>query len=255
GSSKAVAAGTRRIRISAACILAVALAVAGFPALAAHAGCPEGVVESLRTSAAFGEAGAPDRPGELAAATCKAWPYDRGRLLAAAAYSTDGRPAGDRNLQVRVAVLDARDHRLLAGHAWTEREDAGFALPADGLALDTARYDLAPGVRAFGVIVGNGARGPSCPDYRYDRELRLFVVDDGRLRPVLRQHLDAWMRVQGEPCSPSMAQVVTDDADITLAMGDQVHAGYRDIGLTARISRETSGSDAPALRTERGTLR
>ncbi|MGY0612054.1 PA3715 family protein [Luteimonas sp. A501] len=209
----------------------------------------------MRTSDAFGEPFASEYLMNIVAEACKAWPYDPGRLLVAAAYSTDESFSGNRELQIRVAVLDAQDLRFLAGHAWKESEDAGFELLDHALTLDTARYDLAPGVRAFGVIVENAAPGPSCPDYRYDRELRLFVVDGGRLRPVLRQHLDAWMRVEGEPCSPSMGPVVTDQADIMLAMGEQLHAGYRDIRLSARISRASSGSDATALRTERGMLR
>ncbi|WP_344760386.1 hypothetical protein [Luteimonas lutimaris] len=214
---------------------------ATLPASAAAGDCPDGVVESLRVSDAFGEIPPPDYPMNVVAETCKVWPYDTDRLLVAVAYSND-ESFGNRSVQVRVAMLDARDQRLLAGYVMDKEEDAGFELSKEGLALDTARYDLAPGVRAFGVVVDNEAHN-GCPDYSYDRELTLLVVDGTNLRPVLRQDLFAWMRVEGEPCSMSMGKVVTDNANVFLAMAGESHAGYRDMRLTAKITRYTNEPD------------
>src|SRR5690606_30247406 len=136
---------TKRILTRVAWIVAAAFAVAAVPALAAAGDCPEGVVESLRTSDAFGEIPPPDYPMNVVAETCKAWPHDPSRLLVAAAYSTDESFAGNRSLHIRVAMLDAEDHRFLAGYALRKEEDAALELSEDSLSLDTARYDLAPG--------------------------------------------------------------------------------------------------------------
>ena len=226
-----------RCRARIAWIVAAAFAVATSPAVAADDDCPGGVVESLRVSDAFGEVPSSDFPMNVVAAACKVWPHDPGRLLVAAAWSTDERAAGDRSLHLRVAMLDTQDQHVLAGYARREQEDAGFELSARSLTLDTARYDLASDLRGFGVVVDNVANGPSCPDYAYDRELTLFAPEADKLRPVLRQNLHAWTRLEGEPCSLSAERVVTDQADLVLAMADAVHAGFRDIRLTAHITR------------------
>src|SRR5690606_6843269 len=248
---------TKRARSRVAWIVAVVFATATVPALAATGDCPDGVVESLRVSDAFGEIPPPDYPMNVVAEACKLWPYDSNRLLVAAAYSTDESFAGNRSLHVRVAMFDAEDHRFLAGYGMEKVEDAGFELSEEGLALDTARYDLAPGVRAFGVVIDNQADN-GCPDYSYDREPTFFVGDGAKLRPVLRQDLFAWMRVEGEPCSMSVGRVVTDHADVLLAMDAGTHAGYRDIRLTAKITRYTNEPDSDGTertRTEHRLLR
>ena len=234
---------TKRILTRVAWIVAAAFAVAAVPALAAAGDCPEGVVESLRTSDAFGEIPPPDYPMNVVAETCKVWPYDTDRLLVAVAYSTDESFAGNRSLHIRVAMFDARDHRFLAGYARRKEEDAGFELSERSLSLDTARYDLAPGIRAFGVIVDSVASGPSCPGHSSDHELSLFVVHGRQLHPVLAQDLHAWAPVEGDSCRWSMGRTVSDSAQITLAMADESHAGYRDIRLTAKITRYTNEPD------------
>src|SRR5690606_1635706 len=174
---------TKRTRTRVAWIVAAAFAAATMPVLAATGDCPDGVVESLRVSDAFGEIPPPDYPMNVVATACKAWPHDPSRLLVAAAYSTDESFAGNRSLHIRVAMFDAEDHRFLAGYARREVEDPAFELSEESLSLDTARYDLAPGVRAFGVIVDNVASGPSCPEHSSDHELSLFVAHDRQLRP------------------------------------------------------------------------
>lgn len=249
---------TKRVRTRVAWIVAFAFAVATMPVLAVAGDCPDGVVESLRVSDAFGEIPPPDYPMNVVAEACKVWPYDPSRLLVAAAYSTDESFAGNRSLHIRVAMFDAEDHRFLAGYARREVEDAAFELSKKSLSLDTARYDLAPGVRAFGVIVDNVASGPSCPEHNSDDELSLFVVHDRQLRPVLAQDLYAWAPVEGDPCRWSSGRTVRDSAKVTLAMADDSHAGYRDIRLTAKVARYTNEPESDATertRTEHRVLR
>jgi len=224
-------------------IVAAAFAAPAAPALAAAGDCPRGVVETLRVSDAFGEIPSPDYPMNVAAEACKVWPYDPSRLLVAVAYSTDESFVGNRPLHIRVAMFDAEEHRFLAGYALRKEEDAAFELSEDSLSLDSARYDLAPGVRAFGVVIHNVASGPSCPEYSSDDGLRLFVVDGRQLRPVLAQHLYAWAPVEGDPCRWPMGRAVSDSARITLAMADEPHAGDRDIRLTAKITRYSNELD------------
>jgi hypothetical protein len=132
-------------------------------------------------------------------------------------------------------------------------EDAAFELDADSLRLDTARYDLAKGVRAIGVVMHSAARGPSCPDFYSNQALTLLVREGRGLRPVLQRDLYAWQRVKGEPCSVGKGDVITEVANLSLSMAPQVHAGYADIVLTANVSTAESlaGSDTMTERTRR----
>lgn len=190
----------------------------------------------------------------IVAQACKPWPYDPDVTLAAVAYARGEAASGERDIELRVAMLSSADARVLATYSRALSEDAGLELDRDALRLDTARYDLAPGVRAVGVVLRNVAHGPSCPDFRYDDELTLLVREGARLRPVLQQNLQAWQRVEGEPCSGHAdAPVVTDDAAVTVALGGERHAGFVDLILDARIVRErhAPGADAPTTRQRR----
>lgn len=220
-------------------ILVAALAGAWAPALAASRDCPDGVVESLRTSEAFGEWPEFERPVNFVAQACRLWPYDPERLLVAAAYSTGESVVGNRDLHIRVSMLDARSHRFIAGYGRREREDAGFELSGDALALDTARYQLSPTVRAFGLVVRNSARGPSCPDAWWNEELTLLVRDGEALRPVLSTPLWAWERVEGEPCAPQMYGGFADDsARLLVGVEPTSSSGFADLRVIADVERQ-----------------
>ncbi|ARV23515.1 hypothetical protein ABFO19_12960 [Xanthomonas citri pv. glycines] len=206
--------------------------------------CDAQSVAAVAAGAASGAAGAV--PVEHAVAqTCKPWPYDPSIRLAAIAFAGDATTeAGERNLELRVAMLDARTAQVVALYSQDMGEDAGFELAADSLRLDTARYDLAPGVRAVGVVVHSVARGPSCPDFDSNDALTLLVREQRRLRPVLQRDLTVWRRVQGEPCNWGATGVVTERGTLTLSMDAPVHAGHAGIALTANLVTSTTVEDA-----------
>lgn len=189
-------------------------------------------------------------PGEaqpIVSRACRIWPFDPTLELAAVAYATSAeRVMGERSLRLVVAVLDARDARVLSSYRTALDEDAAFALAEDGLLLDTARYDLARGVRAFGVVLRSAAPGPSCPDGRTNDEMTLYVRDGEDLRPVFSASLDVWARVEGEPCAWSRGQrLVTEEARFTIGVQPTVHNGFADLRVQANVTRTEalSGSD------------
>src|SRR5690606_35310071 len=141
--------------------------------------------------------------------------------------------------------LDARSHRFIAGHARREQEDAGFELSDGALALDTARYQLSPMVRAFGLVVRNSAYGPSCPDAWSNEELTLLVPDGAALRPVLSLPLWAWQRVEGEPCAPSNGGFSDDSARMLVGVEPTSSSGFADLRVIADVERRVeTWSDA-----------
>lgn len=211
---------------------------------AAATACDAQSVAAVAAGAASGAAGAV--PVDHAVAqTCKPWPYDPAIRLAAIAFASDATTeAGERNLELRVAMLDARTAQVVALYTQDMGEDAGFELAADSLRLDTARYDLAQGVRAVGVVVHSFARGPSCPDFDSNDALTLLVREQRRLRPVLQRDLTVWRRVKGEPCNWGATGVVTERGTLTLSMDAPVHAGYADIAVTANLVTSSTVEDA-----------
>ncbi|AZR36930.1 hypothetical protein [Xanthomonas vasicola] len=195
----------------------------------------------------------------VVAQTCKPWPYDSSIRLAAVAVADDATTeAGERNLELRVAMLNAGTNQVVALYAQEMGEDAGFELAADSLRLDTARYDLAKGVRAVGVVAHSVARGASCPDFDSNDALTLLVREGRRSRPVLQRDLSVWRRVKGGPCDWGATGVVTERGTLTLAMDTPVHAGYADIAPTANLVTSTTvkdADDAERMRRQRQVLR
>ncbi len=235
-----------RRRLAAGALL-LAAAVASGVASAKDA-CPLQTLYAL-TQASLLPAG-DDVP--LVAEACKVWPYDESLALAAVAYPLPASDADGRVLRLVIAVLGAQEADIRAVHETDLTEDAAFALIEDGLMLDTARYDLARGVRAFGVKVRSSAPGPSCPDGRVNDALTLYVREGDVLRPVFNSYTDFWARVEGEPCSWAQGQrLVTEEAAFTIGVERSAHHGFADLRVTANVARIESAATTAAEQTVR----
>ena len=127
-------------------------------------------------------------------------------------------------------------------------------LDADSLWLDTARYRLAPGMRAFGVLVHSAVSGPSCPDAGFEDELTLLAPDGDKLRPVFDSYLHLWHSLQEGQCPPARSE----SAELTLDIGPGTSHGYADLVVTAKVEADRShagGSDnQSSFRTVRQTV-
>lgn len=135
------------------------------------------------------------------AAACKSWPDDSALSVVTLAYrdAEDTTPEGERNLNWLVAKVDAQSGQLRERHDDYLGEDAALEIDAGSLWLDTARYHLAPGVRAFGVVMRSVARGASCPDAGFNDLLTLVMPQGPRLRPVFSTYLYSWTTVKARP--------------------------------------------------------
>lgn len=143
-----------RLRVS--CLLAAACLMKFAPAAHAVERCPKPVVAAL--SQAAGIAPAKEEMPVIAQA-CKAWPHDPAVLLAALAY---GKREDDRRTLV-VAMVDAGTQRAISTYVLPLRENAGLRFLPYSLNIDTARYQLAPDLRAFSVRLAPSSNA-SCPD-------------------------------------------------------------------------------------------
>jgi hypothetical protein len=189
--------------------------------------------------------------GQVVAAACKLWPYDGKTLLSAIVFST-------RDEEVKklvVAMLDARSGRIVGSYAREVGEDASVQFGENSLGIDTAPYQLAKDVRAFGVRFRSAARGASCADGAWEDELTLFVRTAASLRPVLRGlPMSHWKAVKG--CLGQSEGLVFDEARLSLGLARTSSHGFADLTVTARITRESAADDAVGKpKTEQTTLR
>ena len=181
------------------------------------------------------------------AATCKSAPADPATTLAALAYPADA----TQTKTLVVAVVDARTARVVRRYQQEVTEDSAVMVGADSLSLDTAPYQLAPGVRAFGLRFNSDARGASCADGIWRDELTLFVPDGAELRPVLRglAMSRSWAR---KGCFGNGGGTLEyDEATLSIALAPARSKGYADLEVSARIRRNGAG----AAKVERVMLR
>lgn len=206
-----------------------------------------------------GAAGAA-RGTALIAAACKRWPDDPGLVAVTIAYLPAGSTAepGNRTDQWLAALLDTASGKLRQRYDGSIVEDALTELGDDSLWLDTARYRLAPGVRAFAVVVSSIEPGPSCADAYAENELTLFAPDDGKLRPVFDSYLHLWRALSPLQMQSRCAAERSESAQLTLDMGPGSSHGYADLVVTAKLETDRSASDGsndkPRFRTVRKTV-
>ena len=170
--------------------------------------------------------------GEPFAVTCKTWPTQPGLLLAAIPLMQDTPNQDDGHTgDLRILVLDSSSLEI--------RHDIRLqglmsddAVRLTSVSFDTARYDLAPGRRAFGLRISRVGASRANP---FDEtSLRLFDIGPKGLAMVLDGLSVA--RSNGE-WDTNCAGRFTSRA-VTLSMADTVTQGYRDIATSE--SRESS---------------
>jgi hypothetical protein len=124
----------------------------------------------------------PQRTLDTGLAVCKDWPADSALTLAALPlpHKDNDRDGGVFDLEVLVAN---RASGAIVAHVFQENAITSDAVRFAGLSLDTARYQLKPGVRAFGVRVSY--EGSSRVNPFTETALNLYAVHGRALRPVL----------------------------------------------------------------------
>jgi hypothetical protein len=186
-----------------------------------------------------------DDGGEVVAAACKRWPGKQGLMLGAFAY--DAKSDEQKNLVV--VAIDERKGKVVSAYRSLIEVDATTRLEEGNLGIDTAAYDLAPGVRAFGVDIGSDY-SPHCAQGGGGPERTLYVMEGSRLRPVMKgMTTKAWNFDDQEStsCSPDPAPVVY--YALTLSVDKTSTNGYADLLVTA-VPRHEDGK-----RTKRDAFR
>ena len=164
--------------------------------------------------------------GLLVAGTCKPWPTDKSKVIAAFAY--DGGTEDEK--QLLLAVVEGSSNRVIASYKSVIPEDAATEVSSHSLKLDTARYTLSKETRAFGLRI-NTFRERCIYEGGLNDELTLFVVDGQTIRPVLTETMNHWSYDAGNRCSGE--DVPRTEANVLISVEPTVSNGFADLRLTA----------------------
>ena len=215
------------------------LAIACAPLLA-HAGCEDNFakwVQQLQPGRALDA----DRP-----AVCKIWPANEALTIAALPLSRPGNTDIEGTDDLEVLVADTATGTIVA--QGFEKSALQFdAVAIRDLAIDTARYQLTPQQRAFGIRVDYDNMSRASP---YEAKvLSLYVMEGSTLRTVLGS-----LKVQesggewDENCAGTRHETAR-----TIAMGAADKSGYAALKVTSRtettVSKLSAGNCVDRTRT------
>lgn len=207
-------------------------AMLGHPAVSDAAPPPAQPCDAADITAAATQLSAPVDAAAPIASACRHWPWRPAWRLSAVAFEAApyDEDWGGRRIGLAVAVHDGA--RRIASYVVEEQEDASIRWGEDALWLDTARYDLAEGLRAFGVVQRTGY-SPPCAEGRRTGTLTLYVIDGDTLRPVLGMDMTRTLTLQGG-CYSGI-DTVQQEASISIELADATTHGFRDLWISADI--------------------
>lgn len=202
------------------------LAIACAPLLA-HAGCEDNFAKWAQQLQP-GRALDGDR-----AAVCKVWPANEALTIAALPLSRPGNTDIQGTDDLEVLVADTATGAIVA-HVFEKSALQFDAVAVRGLSIDTARYELTPQQRAFGIRVDYDNMSRASP---YEAEaLSLYVVEGATLRNVL-----GGLKVEesGGEWDENCAGTRHDTAR-TIAMGTADKSGYAALKVTTKTATTVS---------------
>ncbi|HEY6094495.1 MAG TPA: hypothetical protein VIU93_06030 [Gallionellaceae bacterium] len=173
------------------------------------------------------------------ASACKRWPKDKSMIIAAYAYDSGVEVEYKKSLIV--ALVDTNKNKVAAIYKGKIQEDSISTV--DSLRIDTARYDVAPGVRAFGVDVklsvdircAGGGSGPM---------RTLYVQEGDSINPILIEHpISRWVYHGGtSPCDDEYeGPEYTENVAFTIGISKEITNGYYNLAISELTSYSNSG--------------
>lgn len=183
-------------------------------------------------------------------AVCKVNPGNASQVLAALPFAVNVSEDGDGDYGLDVLVADAGSGKVIA-HSYQGAAIESDAIRFSRLRLDTARYQLAPGIRAFGVRVSYDGSSRVNP---YNSEtLSLYLHDGSQLRQVMST---LEVSLSGGEWD-GMCTGDFNQTERTLAVGKSVKTGFADLLITEKTTarhsavkgdgcEETQGNSATA---------
>ena len=168
------------------CLLALLLSL---PFTSFAQDCGDGAAARITQAYQQRDAAAlPDRPGwhiDAERGACRVWPADTSLTLIAVPFlGPEGPNGGSQAGDLDVLVVDSTTLRPRAGRRLPDVMSSD-AIHVDSVGLDTARYNLSPNVRAFGIR--SSRSNSSQPNPFSDTRLQLLVFNGTSLEAITGQ--------------------------------------------------------------------
>ncbi|MFN3068730.1 hypothetical protein [Serratia sp. ASV30] len=157
--------------------------------------------------------------------TCKVWPYAPDKTIAVLMLEPKEETQPDfTDYDVAVLVVDSQSGKVLASK-YHPRAIMDDAISTRSVTIDTARYQLSPAIRAFGVRFDH--RGASSVNPISIERLNLYTLQDQQVTLVLNN------LTMNEYSGEWDGQCVGDFAatNRALALGKSAHNGFQDLQL------------------------
>jgi hypothetical protein len=190
-------------------------------------------------------------PGYIVASTCKRWPYKPHLLITVVAYDEQK----ESEKQVVIALIDTRTNQLISHLKNRFDEDPSAGIGRNSFSIDTAQYQLAKDVRAFGVRFRNVARGANCPGRDWGDELTLYAFAGNSISSVFSLPLEVTQVHQG--CLSMQIDGVAfeaEHAEISIGLGRQSKNGLANLVAQSRISVEAAEAADSKLKNHESRL-
>jgi hypothetical protein len=186
----------------------------------AHAGCEDMMSGWMKTLH-------PDNKLAAEYSACKAWPANPQLTLAVMALAHDASDESASGHDAELVVADSASGAVIA-HFYQRNAIVEQEMTFTDIALDTARYDLSPAIRAFGVRVSYRGRSRVAPSG--ETSLRLYVLENKTLRPVL----DGLAVEQANGEWDDRCEGFYDSTKRTIATGPADREGYASLKVTEK---------------------
>lgn len=160
-------------------------------------------------------------------AVCKVNPGDSSQVLAALPFAVNVTEDGDGDYRLEVLVADAASGKVIA-HSYQDATIESNAIRFTNLRLDTARYQLAPGLRAFGVRISY--EGSSRVNPYSSETLSLYLHDGAQLRQIMNT---LEVSLSGGEWD-GMCTGDFNQTERTLAVGKSGKAGFASLRITEK---------------------
>lgn len=213
------------------------LAMVALPALAESQGCSE---QDLELAVTFlkesGKRKASDEEQAAIANACKAWPGKEPYTIGVFVYE-----GGQDGKLLLVALLDRARQKVVASYSTMAEEDAIMRF-VDGIRIDTARYQLQPSLRAFGVDINTYS--PRYAEGGYGPMRTLYVREGSAIRPVLSDMpVSRWSYLGEMQWEPGKDGEIAPEPDIerfdyTISIAGTRTKGFADLVVTRKSNQQ-----------------
>ncbi|MFC3650803.1 hypothetical protein ACFONN_04555 [Dyella humi] len=173
--------------------------------------------------------------------SCRKDPSNTHQAIVALTYrageETTGKAQNDTDgvYDLDVVSIDLATNAVLA-HTHQPQAISSDGVVFDSLTIDTARYILAPGQRAFGIRIDHSAQCYQCA-YSFT-ELTLYLADGHQLKEILSINADVTRSTPTDACPNAVSNSKTN-----VSIGKGTSHGPADIVLSTTTSTDANSED------------